>query len=71
VTIGQRDFIARRDVSAPAQLGRQCFLEHLRVPRGADAIREHAVKRHLRPEVREPERDRAESLRHRLGGDHR
>ena len=71
VAIGQRDFIAGRDVSAPAQSGRQRFFEHLRVPRRADAIREHAVKRHLRPEVREAERDRAEGLRHGLRGDHR
>ena len=65
VAIGQFDFIAGGNVPAPVQRRRQRLFEHLRVTRGTDAVCEHAMKRHLGPEIREAEHDRAEGLRHR------
>lgn len=71
VPLRQRDPRIARQMAEPADRPGQRAAQQLRMALGADAVREHAVKRQAGPEMREPERERAERLRHRLRGDHR
>ena len=70
MTFGQRDIVRVRQMAAIAQALGNGFAQHLRMTRRRDAIREHAMKRHVGTITREPERDRAEGLRHAVRADH-